>query len=372
MEFSKNLRWTLAWLALGAVVSADDTRLVSGTALTRLIEQADVPAETAGVLRRFVVREGARVSAGDVLVELDNMDATLALERARLELETAEKLAGSDARLKQVRTALSESEADVARANVELEGAKTKAESEIALRGAKLAAPVAEAEWQRAVNARRDIRDSVSQSELDQLKLALERARLEVQQAEQDRAIAALVVRAKVQEIVSFSATVERRRAELTQAEEERDLAQIARRLKANGVSAAERELDRRRLRTPISGVVVSTHRRQGEWVDVGERVVRVVRLDRLRVETFFKADDARQIEEGMAAHFELPEKGRPGKEFRGVVTFVSPEIDPVNGQVLVWAEIDNPGPRHGLKPGIRGILAVNTAERVVNSTEQP
>jgi macrolide-specific efflux system membrane fusion protein len=41
-----------------------------------------------------------------------------------------------------------------------------------------------------------------------------------------------------------------------------------------------------------------------------------------------------------------LPAEGAPG----GAIVFVSPEVDPITGQVRVWAEIDN---REGkLRPG--------------------
>ena len=43
--------------------------------------------------------------------------------------------------------------------------------------------------------------------------------------------------------------------------------------------------------------------------------------------------------------------------EFPGKVVFVSPEIDPVNGQVRVWAEIDNKDGR--LRPGLPAKMVV-------------
>ena len=43
--------------------------------------------------------------------------------------------------------------------------------------------------------------------------------------------------------------------------------------------------------------------------------------------------------------------------EFAGKLVFVNPEISPVNGQMRVWAEIEN----HDLKlrPGLRGSLTI-------------
>jgi multidrug efflux pump subunit AcrA (membrane-fusion protein) len=46
----------------------------------------------------------------------------------------------------------------------------------------------------------------------------------------------------------------------------------------------------------------------------------------------------------------DLPRRGKA--EFPGKIVFVSPEINPVNGQVRIWAEVDN---KDGiLKPGLR------------------
>ena len=40
---------------------------------------------------------------------------------------------------------------------------------------------------------------------------------------------------------------------------------------------------------------------------------------------------------------------GKP-KSFAGKIVFVSPEVDPITGQVRIWAEIDNRDGR--LRPG--------------------
>ena len=44
--------------------------------------------------------------------------------------------------------------------------------------------------------------------------------------------------------------------------------------------------------------------------------------------------------------------------EFSGNVVFVNPEIDPVDGKVRIWAEIDNEGMQ--LRPGLRGDMFVS------------
>ena len=97
-----------------------------------------------------------------------------------------------------------------------------------------------------------DYPKSVSQTELDRLRLTAERNRLEIEQAKH-----VLIV------------------AEMT--------AQLAQ----NAVETAESKLDRQTILAPISGMVVQVYRRSGEWVEPGEQVVRILRVDRLRAEGF-------------------------------------------------------------------------------------
>ena len=79
--------------------------------------------------------------------------------------------------------------------------------------------------------------------------------------------------------------------------------------------------------------------------------------LDRLRAEGFVPA---RELGENLAGRpvvltVDLP--GKPGAQFPGKLTFVSPEINAVNGQVRVWAEIENTGME--LRPGNQAAMSI-------------
>jgi macrolide-specific efflux system membrane fusion protein len=102
----------------------------------------------------------------------------------------------------------------------------------------------------------------------------------------------------------------------------------------------------------------VQVHHRRGEWVQPGEKVLRILRLDRLRAEGFV---DARNLERELLdapvkVRVSLP--GQPEAEFSGRVVFVSPEIDPVNSQVRIWADIENP--KLELRPGLRAAMTID------------
>jgi macrolide-specific efflux system membrane fusion protein len=103
--------------------------------------------------------------------------------------------------------------------------------------------------------------------------------------------------------------------------------------------------------------VVVQVQRHRGEWVKPGEVVVRILRLDRLRAEGFLRADQWSDDLQGCQGRVLVDLPKAPGAEFPAKVVFVDPEIDPVNSQVRVWAEVENRGLR--LRPGMKARMAL-------------
>src|SRR5690606_36965752 len=93
------MRWQafLILLLTPAFARADD--LVVERAVLSLIEHADVPAQQAGRIQELIVREGDRVEAGQLLIQLDDREARLAAARAKIELESARFLASDKGRL---------------------------------------------------------------------------------------------------------------------------------------------------------------------------------------------------------------------------------------------------------------------------------
>src|SRR5689334_1622674 len=79
--------------------------------LLRLIDQVDVPSQAKGILARIAAEPGELVREDDLLVQLDDSDSVLAVERARLELEIAAQQAENQALVEEARTAVAEAEA---------------------------------------------------------------------------------------------------------------------------------------------------------------------------------------------------------------------------------------------------------------------
>jgi multidrug resistance efflux pump len=105
---------------------------------------------------------------------------------------------------------------------------------------------------------------------------------------------------------------------------------------------AAQVSLDHRRITAPLSGEVVELSRHEGEWVQPGDTVLRLVHFDKLRVEGFLNARDFsaseiqhRRVEVSVAlAHDKI-------EPVAGTVVYVRPLIE-TGGQFLVRAEVPN------------------------------
>jgi macrolide-specific efflux system membrane fusion protein len=111
-------------------------------------------------------------------------------------------------------------------------------------------------------------------------------------------------------------------------------------------LDAVENELERRKVIAPLHGVVVKRTKYVGEWVQPGETILEIVRLDRLRVEGFVPASQYSRLEVAGApvtVSVRVPTvDGDPKKiTAKGVIEYVSPIVE-ASGGYRVWTEIDN------------------------------
>lgn len=268
------------------VVSADEIRIASS--ILTVSEEVEVPAPEAGVLRELAIREGATLSEGDRIGEVDSREQRLTAAAIEQDLAAARREAESDVR---VRLAAKENK-------------------------------VAEAELGRATSVNEDIPNTVSAKEVDRLRLAFERTELEMEHAAFEREL--------------LAAKVGRTEADL---------------------NLARHRIERMQITTPIAGTVAELHRHAGEWVDAGEPIARVVRVDRLRVEGYVGVVEALTglVSRPVQVTARLP--GGGVIEATGRVVFVSPEVEPVEAKVRFWAEVDNQDMR--LRPGLTASVVI-------------
>jgi len=207
------------------------------------------------------------------------------------------------------------------RSRVELAIAAQQATSDVAVRLAERTLLTAEGDLRRADEARQKLRNIVTDAEYEKLRLAADQARLAVEKAQQDRSVAQL----------------------------QRDLKKVE-------AEFAAQQTARHQIAAPFGVVVVQISKRAGDWVEPGDKILRLIRLDRLRVEGFLDAAVAKPSFEGRPVTLTLD--GASGNDtFAGKLIFVSPEIDPINRSVRILAEIENPNLT--LQPGSRGTLTI-------------
>ncbi len=364
-----NLRMLLTVLAIsvcgGAVSAAEPIKVQS--ALVRVLDEAEVPAREAGVLELLDVRDGDQVKAGQVLGQLDAEDAKLAVARAELDLAIADRQAKNALPVKTAEALLKEAEQDRTQAGLTQRIAALKAENDVAVRHATKSRDSSKVEYERAVQARKAFEKSVSLTEVDRLKLIMERNELEIEKAVFDKELADLLKQIEDSTITEQDQMVARLKLAVEQARVQKEVDVLTRDLKARTLDQAQLQLARRQFKSPLDGVVVETLRHRGEWLEPGQRVLRIVRLDRLKVEGFVESRQITGSLRGAAVRVLVqPSDEEKPIVVKGKIVFVSPEIDPVNAQVRVWAEVENPD--LSLRPGLQAEMIIDPASRTATN----
>ena len=145
--------------------------------LVTLIDEAQVPAQEAGVMVKLNVREGDLVKRGDSLAQIDDMQVQI------------QKIA----------------------AEAEEHGAREKANSDVDYRFAVKSEALAIVEYERAMKANGRTPGSIPAIEVDRLKLAAEKAGLQKEQALIERKIQAYTADNKGAEVKGALNNMERR-----------------------------------------------------------------------------------------------------------------------------------------------------------------
>ncbi len=148
------------------------------------------------------------------------------------------------------------------------------------------------------------------------------------------------------------------RELQLLQKRHERSVAAITAADKTTLRKLAELNLQQQTVRSPQSGTIVELFRQQGEWVNPGDPICRVLQLQRLCVEGF--ADAGRYHGSQLVRRqvkVILPLPGQKPYQTQGQVTFASPEVDAATGRFRVRAEVENPD--FVLRPGMVAKMTV-------------
>jgi len=215
------------------------------------------------------------------------------------------------------------------KAVAEHEQAVAKAGSDVDVRYSIAAEQVAEAEHKKALESHAKVPGSVTEVERDRLMLSEKKGELQIEQAQLERKLAALAAQSKEVEVL-----------------------------------AAENAIDRRLIKSPLDGVVVQLFPHEGEWMQPGDPLARVVRADKLRVEGY--VDAARLGPEevsGRPVTVAVTLAGGRRETFQGKIVFTSPLVES-GGDYRVFAEVENrqaPGSQQWLlRPGQTATMTIH------------
>lgn len=177
---------------------------------------------------------------------------------------------------------------------------------------------------QRAMESRKRFPDTPSQAEVDEIELRVAQGKQHLEQATQ-----------------------------------EFQLAELAKELSTKNLELATLEVDRHQIKAPIQGAVTEIIAKKGEWVRPGDPLVRVTRIDRLKVEGFVKREavSASLLDRSVTIVVEGVE-GDKGRHV-GKVVFISPVVEPNDRTQRIVAEVDNA--QGLLGPGLRAKMIIHT-----------
>ncbi len=318
-------------------------------AFVRVKESAVLPALERGQLKQVIGEPGDSVPAAQMLAVLDDVEATLSLELARLDLAIAEKQHQDSVAVPIAKATLSEAMLLLDQARLEHQAFKAVAEADIGVRQATKDSEVSQTELDRATVARQEFSSSVSEQQMSKLTLTRDQDLLKVEKSRHDQSVDLLRSRSKESLVSQQQVAVQRLEQSLKEAESAQEIAELKIQSLKKAAAIAEARLDRRRLKAPFAGMIVEKLRNTGEWVESGDPVLRVLRLDVLLVEGYVSATLVSPKLRGHKVTVVCDVAGTPRK-VEGTIVFVSPEIDSVSQQVQVRAEISNPD--FALRPG--------------------
>jgi multidrug efflux pump subunit AcrA (membrane-fusion protein) len=238
-----------------------------------LIEQAEVPAQEAGVLKSVAMKEGRQVSEGELLAQIDDAKTQMEVKVAQAKLAVAKEKSADD-----INVQYATASAEVARA------------------------------------------DLLGDEEANNKHAG---------------AVTAEAIREKKMKVVETELGIKKSKLEMRIAADEADEAQVE-------VEAAEEDLNRRQIRSPLNGVIVKVHRHAGEWVQPGDPVLHVIRIDHLWVEGLADATQhGPNSLQNRTAKVLIKLAGGKEMTVPGKVIFVDPRIQ--SGNVfLVRVEVQN------------------------------
>jgi multidrug efflux pump subunit AcrA (membrane-fusion protein) len=263
-------------------------------------QAAIIPKITAPIKRTYVQR-GAKVRAGQLLVELENQDLAGAAAENRAAYDLAQATYET-----------------TSKATVPQEAQK----AELDARAAKDALDAAQAAYD---NRQRLFQEgAIAEKDVNDARVAMSQARTAYETA-----------RKHLEDLQSFA-----RDQELKAAAAQRDQAK-------GRHESAQAQLSYSRLTSPIDGVVTDLPYYAGEMPASGQALVTVMDTSQVIARAHVSQSEAAELKVGNEANL----IGAGGRQIAGKVTLISPALDANNMTVEVWVQAANAD--GALRPGV-------------------
>jgi HlyD family secretion protein len=294
--------------------------LVSTNGKVEPVESGQARAERSGAVKRILVRQGQRVESGQTLVELDSSDA-------QAELKTA-----------QARQAAIRAEMQVLSQGGR---AADRAVIDTALDKARLELKISQDAHAMAVRLRD--KQAGTEAEVRTAKESVDRAQAQIHALEQQRT--SLVTQ-----------------ADHNGAEARLDEAKTAAQL-------AEARIRMSVVQAPIAGIVYQFDIKPGAYLNAGDLVASVGRLDHVHVKVYVDEPDLGRVMKGMPVT--ITWDALPGRQWKGSVDRTPTEIVTMGARQVGEVVCDIANPDMDLLPGTN-VNAVILSETVPNAVTIP
>jgi len=275
------------------------------------VEWVAVRAQRAGLVSGVRVRQGGRVGSGAVLLEMDAREA-------KAELTSAE------ARIREARAGLDVIEQggrSAELAQIESDGASARAELEAAVK-------------EHAAMERLAGKQAATGFDVAQAAERVAKARLQVQ-------------------------ALDRKRAALV-SDTDRTIAQAKLQEAEGAAGLARQRIEQASVRSPISGVVYDMDIRPGAFLNPGDLVAKIGRIERVEVRVYVDEPELGRVKTGVPVA--ITWDAAQGREWRGVVDRMPAQIVALGTRQVgeVVCRIENPGGE--LLPGTNVNAAIRSA----------
>jgi len=264
------------------------------------IEWLPVRAARAGTISRVLITRGQQVTSGTPIVELDTRVAEAELAKAKAAIEearTQERVVDQGGRVLERQQV----EADLARARLDLDTAQK----------------------QRDALDRLVAKQAATQLELDNAKHSVEQLQLRIRALEDHKAA---LVTGSDKEIA---------RARLLEAQ--------------SAAAVAKTNLDLSVIRAPMTGTVYDFDLKTGAFLNPGDLVAKIGKLDRMRVTVYVDEPDVGKVRKG--EQVTITWDALPGHQWKGEVDKLPTQVVPLGTRQVgeIGCVIENP--QHDLLP---------------------